>query len=80
MFFTFADGRISEAIVLPGAAGGPQAGEGGQSLGRDLGLRAVVLLHDVVIENVHTDSLQVSLNEEQKLHHLGKISERECAE
>ena len=58
--FTFADGRISEAIVLPGGgAGGPEAGEGGQPLGRELGLRALVLLHDVVIENVHTDSLRM---------------------
>ena len=64
MRLTFADGRVSEAIVLS-AAGcqrfrrGTQAGEGRESLGRDLGLSALVLLHDFVIENVYADTLKL---------------------
>ena len=61
---TFADGRVSEAIVLssPGCQRlrrGAQTGERGELLGRDLGLRALVLLHDFVIENVHADALKL---------------------
>ena len=65
MRLTFADWRVPEAIVLssPGCPQrlrrGAQAGERGEPLGRDLGLRALVLLHDFVIENVHADALKL---------------------
>ena len=66
MRLTFANWRVPEAIVLSSSAGCPQrlrrgaeAGERGEPLGRDLGLRALVLLHDFVIENVHADALKL---------------------
>ena len=62
--YTFADGRVPEAIVLSAPGGerfrrGTQARERRQSLGWNLELRAVVLLHDFVIENVDADTLQL---------------------
>ena len=79
---TFADGRVSEAIVLSSSAGCPQrlrrgaeAGERGEPLGRDLGLRAFVLLHDFVIENVHADALKLY----NDYMYIVDVRERECS-